>query len=79
MGCLQVGLPHARKPSGWFFVVRRIREKMTKILWKATENSSAWGFSGWTSDQAMVGESWRGREAGMMSTRKAVSTSRFRA
>ena len=34
MGCLQVGLPHARKPSGWFFVVRRIREEMTKILGK---------------------------------------------
>lgn len=59
MGCLQVGLPHARKTPARFFVVRRIREEMTKILWKATENSSAWGFRGSGSDQAEVKENWQ--------------------
>ena len=58
MGYLQAGPLHARKTPGWFFVVRRIREEMTKILWRATENSSAWGFRGPASDQVEARESW---------------------
>lgn len=55
MGCLQAGLPQARKTPGWFFVVKRIREEMTEILSGAPENSSAWGFRGSGSDQGGVG------------------------
>lgn len=58
MGYLQAGLLHARKTPGWFFVVRRIWEEMTKILWRATENNSAWGFRGSASDQVEVRERW---------------------
>ena len=57
MGCLQAtGLPQCKETPGWFFVVRRIMEEMTKILWRATENSSAWA-----SDQVEVRESRESR------------------
>lgn len=39
-------------------MVRRIREEMTKILCRGTENSSAWGFRGSASDQVEVRDSW---------------------
>lgn len=58
MGYLQAGPLRARKTPGWFFVVRRIREEMTKILWRATENSSAWGFRRPASDQVEARQSW---------------------